>query len=37
MTDIKDNNTTELKDEFAKLIASGIKVNNFALPFILIK
>ena len=37
MMDIKDNNTTELKDEFAKLIASGIKVNNFALPFILIK
>ena len=37
MMDIKDDNTTELKDEFAKLIAFGIKVNNFALPFILIK
>ena len=33
---IQDDNK-KLNNDFAKLIASGIKVNNFALPFILIK
>ncbi len=37
LADIQEDNTKDLNSEFAKLIASGIKVNNFALPFILIK
>lgn len=37
LDNIQDDNPGELNNEFAKLITSGIKVNNFALPFILIK
>jgi hypothetical protein len=37
LASIQEDNPESLNSEFAKLIASGIKVNNFALPFILIK
>ena len=37
LASIQEDNPESLNGEFAKLIASGIKVNNFALPFILTK